>query len=334
MQGALGVERQLTKAATLSVIYLNSRGFDQFALINANAPYPGTPCAPNCPAIQGGNIYRYVSEANFEQNQLMINSNVRIGSKVQLFGFYSLNYANSDASGVSSFASNSYNIRQDYGRASFDVRHRVFLGGSISLPYLFRLSPFMVISSGSPFNITSPIDVNGDQLYNDRPGLISTAKCATNSQTPTGPQKNIYCTTLGTFDSLGGGTLLPINYGTGPTHFVMNMRFTKTFGFGPKAKATSGAGGNQGGGGPRGGGHRGGPLFGGGPSFSSGNSDRRYNLTLGLSARNLFNNVNVANPNAVLGSRLFDVSNGLQGGPFSPGTAANRKFELQATLSF
>lgn len=339
LQGALGVERQLTKSATLSVIYLNSRGFDQFALINANAPYPGTPCAPNCPRIQGGNIYRYVSEANFEQNQLMTNSNVRIGSKIQLFGYYSLNYANSDASGVSSFASNSYNIRQDYGRASFDIRHRFFLGGSISLPYLFRLSPFMVISSGSPFNITSPIDLNGDQLYNDRPGLISTATCPSNAQQGSGPQKNIYCTTLGTFDALGGGKLLPINYGTGPSHFVMNLRLTKTFGFGPKAKANSGTnqgqGGGGGGGGPRGGGGgRGGPLFGGGPSFSSGNSDRRYNLTLGLNARNLFNVVNVANPNGVLGSRLFDVSNSLQGGPFSPGTAANRKFELQATFSF
>jgi hypothetical protein len=53
-----------------------------------------------------------------------------------------------------------------------------------------------------------------------------------------------------------------------------------------------------------------------------------------LNARNVFNNVNVANPNAVVGSRLFDVSNSLQGGPFSPGTAANRKLELQATFSF
>ena len=178
LQGAVGVERQLTKSATLSVIYMNSRGFDQFALINANAPYPGTPCAPNCAPIGVGNIYRYVSEANFKQNQLMMNTNVRIGAKVQLFGYYSLNYANSDASGVSSFASNSYNISQDYGRASFDVRHRFFLGGSIALPYMFRLSPFMVVSSGSPFNITSPIDVNGDQIYNDRPGLVSTATCS------------------------------------------------------------------------------------------------------------------------------------------------------------
>ena len=336
LQGALGVERQLTKSATLSVIYLNSRGFDQFLTINASAPFPGTPCTPNCPPINGGNVYRYVSEGNFKQNQLMMNTNVRVGSKVQLFGYYSLSYANSDTSGVGSFPSNSYNISQDYGRASFDVRNRFFLGGSIALPYLFRLSPFMVVSSGAPFNITTPIDVNGDQVYNDRPGLVSTATCAGPSPTISGPQNNIYCTTLGTFDALGGGRVLPINSATGRAHFVMNLRFTKTFGFGPKAKASSGQG-QGGGGGPRGGGGgggRGGPLFGGGPSFSSGNSDRRFNLTLGVNARNVFNNVNAANPNAVLGSRLFDVPNSLQGGPFSPGTAANRKFELQATFSF
>jgi hypothetical protein len=333
MQGALGVERQLTKAATLSVIYLNSRGFDQFLTINASAPYPGTACAPNCPLITGGNVYRYVSEGNFKQNQLMVNTNVRIGPKVQLFGYYSLSYANSDTSGVSSFPSNSFNISQDYGRASFDVRDRFFLGGSIALPYMFRLSPFMVVSSGSPFNITSPIDVNGDQIYNNRPGLVSTATCPGPPPTQgSGPQGNIYCTTLGTFDALGGGKLLPINYGTGPGHFVMNLRLTKTFGFGPKAKASAG---QAGGGGPRGGGGgRGGPLFGGGPSFASSNSDRRYNLILGVNARNVFNNVNAANPNAVLGSAFFDKSNALQGGPFSPGTAANRKLELQATFSF
>lgn len=336
MQGALGVERQLTKSATLSVIYLNSRGFDQFLTINANAPYPGTDCAPNCAPLTSGTIYRYVSEGNFNQNQLMMNTNVRIGPKVQLFGYYSLSYANSDTGGVSSFPSNSYDIGQDYGRASFDVRNRFFLGGSIALPYLVRLSPFMVVSSGSPINIVSPIDLNGDQIYTDRPGLVSTATCpGPPPTTGSGPENNIYCTTLGTFDALGGGKPLPINYANGPSRFVMNLRLTKTFGFGPKAKSSSGAPGQGGpGGGGRGGGGRGGPLFGGGPSFASSNSDRRYNLILGVNARNVFNNVNVANPSAFLGSRFFNVPNALQGGPFSPGTAANRKIELQATFSF
>jgi hypothetical protein len=337
IQSAVSVERQVAKAATVSLTYLNSRGFDQFVTINANAAFPGTPCYPNCP-IPAQNIYRYVSEGNFKQNQLIANTNVRIGAKVQLFGYYTLNYAKSDTSGVSSFATNSYNISQDYGRASFDTRHRLFLGGSVALPYLLRLSPFMIVSSGSPFNISSPFDLNGDSLYNNRPGLVSTATCPT---VENAAGSSIYCTPLGTFDATAAtGSLLPINYATGPNHFVMNLRLTKTFGFGPSTKKS--ASGNQGGGagGPGGGGHRGGgprgPLFGGGggpPSMSS-NSDRRYNLTLGVSARNLFNNVNLTNPSGVLGSKFFGVSNNIQGFPFSPGTTANRRIDLIATFSF
>jgi len=335
LQGALSVERQLTKAATLSVTYLNSRGFDQFATINANAPFPGTSSRPN-PA--GGNVYQYVSEANFNQNQLIVNSNTRIGSKLQLFGYYTLNYANSNASGVSNFASNSYNLSQDYGRASFDTRHRLFFGGSIALPHLFRLSPFMVASSGSPYNITTPTDVNGDSIFNDRPGLISTATCAQGTKAVL----TVYCTPLGTFDSAGGSAaapLVPINYAIGPSHFTLNLRLTKTFGLGSKLKESSnvqsgggghgggGGGGHGGGGGPRG------PLFGGGPSMGGPSTDRRYNLTFGVNVRNVFNKVNAANPSGVLGSSFFGVPNSLQGGPFSTGSAV-RRIDLQATFSF
>jgi hypothetical protein len=329
LQSAISVERQVTKSATLAVTYLNSRGFDQFLTINANAPYPGTPCYP---CSTSSNLYRYISEANFKQNQLIVNSNVHIGSKLQLFGYYTLNYANSDTAGINSFPSNSYNISDDWGRAAFALRHRLFLGGSIAFPYLIRLSPFMVAWSGSPFNIVSPLDLNGDSQYNNRPGWVSTATCPLGTA-PNGPT---YCTPYGTFDITGEtGTLLPVNYGTGPNHFAMNLRLTKTFGFGPRTKATGGQGqgGGPGGGGGRGGGPRG-PLFGGGPSMMSANSDRRYNLILGVSARNAFNNVNVANPGGVLGSPFFGVSNALQGGPFSPGSAANRRIDLQATFSF
>jgi hypothetical protein len=283
-----------------------------------------------------GNVYEFVSESVFRQQQLILNSNVRAGSKLQLFGYYTLNYANSNASGVSNFASNSYNLSQDYGRASFDTRHRLFLGGSISLPYLFRLSPFMVVSSGAPFNITVPDDVNGDSIFNDRPGLVSSATCAKNVF-PT-PPSTIYCTPLGTFDAAGALTevsQVPINYGTGPSHVVLNLRLSKTFGFGAKAR---GAGRDMGPGGPGGGGHGGGghghgPLFGGGPMMGGPSSDRRYNLTLSMNVRNVFNKVNLGNPNGVLGSGFFDQPNSLQGGPFSTGGAV-RRIDLQAAFSF
>jgi hypothetical protein len=340
LQAALSVERQLTKSATLSVTYLNSRGFDQLATINANAPFPGTDIRPNPNA---GNIYEYVSEANFNENQLIVNSNVRVGSKVQLFGYYTLNHANSDASGVSTFVSNSYDIRQDYGRASFDIRHRLFFGGSIALPYLFRLSPFLVASSGSPFNITVPDDLNNDSIFNDRPGFVSSVTCPVVTQpSSTSP----ICTPLGTFDAAGPSAvhpLLPINYGTGPSSFTLNMRLTKTFGLGKKLTEGSNTQG-MGPGGPGGGGHRGGggprgPLFGGGSGMSGPSTDRRYNLTFGVNARNVFNRVNAANPSGVLppfgesGASFFGIPNALQRGPFSTGSAV-RRIDLQATFSF
>lgn len=327
LQGALSVERQLTKSATLSVTYLNSRGFDQLLSLSCVA---GPPPCPNIAAPGITRIYQFASEGNFSQNQLIVNSNVRVGSKLQLFGYYTLNYANSDVSGVSSFPSNSYDIRQDYGRASFDTRHRLFLGGSILFPFAFRLSPFMIASSGSPFNITSPVDLNNDTVFNDRPAFGTGVSCAT---------ATIYTTPLGSFNGTPcpGQASIPINYATGPTHFVLNLRLTKTFGFGPRTKSSSASsgpgerggfgGGGHGGGGPRG------PIFGGGPVGLSSNSDRRYNLTFGVNARNVFNKVNLANPSGILGSRFFDAPNALQGGPFSS-SAANRRIDLQATFSF
>jgi hypothetical protein len=330
MQTAISVERQLTKVSTLNVTYLNSRGFDQLLTINAEAPFPGTPCSPAC-AVAPANLYRYVSEADFRQNQLIANTNWRVGSKVQFFGYYVLNYANSDTSGVSSFPSNSYNISADYGRAAFDIRNRFFLAGSFALPYNFRLSPFMVLSSGSPFDITTRNDLNNDSIFNDRPGLVSTATCA--SSVTLTPTSNTYCTPLGTFNAAptAGEKLVPINSATGPSRAVVNLRLTRTFGFGPK---TGGAAGNQPHGGPGGGGHGHGPLFGGGPMGIPSGSDRRYSLSFGVSARNVFNKVNLANPSGILGSQFFDTSNALaQNGPFSNG-AANRRIDLIATFNF
>jgi hypothetical protein len=195
----------------------------------------------------------------------------------------------------------------------------------------------MFATSGSPFNITTTNDLNNDSIFNDRPGLISTATCPTTVNTTS---SSVYCTPLGTFDAAptAGEKITPINYATGPSHVVMNLRLTKTIGFGPKitrAGASPGGGPPGGGGGGRGGGGggRGGPLFGGGPQGFSSGSDRRYNLSIGASARNVFNKVNYGNPSGILGSRFFDTPNGLQGGPFS-NSSANRRIDLIATFNF
>ncbi len=235
LQTALSVERQLTKSATITLNYLNTRGEHQFLTDNVNAPLPGTyvigePDSGTRPNGILENIYQYQSEGEFEQNQLIVNLNYRLGNKLTLFGYYSLNFARSDTGGAGGFPSNPYDILADYGRASFDTRHRVFLGGTVTLPWGFRLNPLLVAASGSPFNIAIPQDLIGSSVFNQRPGIVSNTTCA--SVTTVGTD---YCTPFGTLDPSPEGTtesLLPINEGTGPALFTFNLRVSKIFGFG------------------------------------------------------------------------------------------------------
>jgi hypothetical protein len=347
MQTALTIERQLTKISTLSVTYLNSHGGRQFVSNSINTPGGPSPLSP--PAE--GNIYQYQSDATFNQNQLIVNINVRAGSRLALFGYYVLNYANSDTSGVNSFQSNPFDLAQDYGSASFDTRNRFFFGGSILLPYAFRVSPFLIASSGKPFNVTVPTDLIGSTILNQRPAPVSTTTCSpVQISSSGGGTMNIFCTPLGTFNDFNGIPTpvphyvpIPINDFTGPNYFSLNLRISKSFGFGKVAGGAGGAGAGGGGGGEgrRGGG---GNIWGGGggaPRGESGNdTNHPYSVTFSVNARNIFNNVNPASPISVLGSPSFDQSIGLASAPGGPGggggasAAANRLIYLQATFDF
>jgi TonB dependent receptor len=337
VQTAVSVERQLTKIATVAVTYINSRGWDQLLTNNINTPLPGTyPSAPVYPLGTPENVYQLESEGVYRQNQLMTNVTVRAGPNLTLFGYYALNYANADTAGAASFPTNPYDISADYGRAAFDIRNRVFFGGTVGAPWGLRFSPFMTFSSGQPYNITIPEDLIGSSQFNQRPSFAAS---------PTEP--NAVTTALGVFDEVPqpGEKLVPINYETGPNHFSLNMRVSKTFGFGKEGGGGRNPGefGGGGGEGPRGGGRGGGGggrgggmVFGGGGPGRGGQNavSRKYNLTLSVSGRNIFNNVNLATPTGVLGSPFFGESTGIAGGPFSSGTAASRVIYLQAAFSF
>jgi hypothetical protein len=340
IQSALSLERQITKFANGTLTYLNARGVHQLMSFIPNAPdvpaypyYSGT--------LPSQYTFQYASAGNFRQNQLIANFNVQAGSKVSLHGYYSLNFANSDPIGASSggsfttnFASDQHDIGLDYGRASFAIRNRVFFGGSVALPRGFRLSPFLVFNSGVPYNVTiGADDLTGDLQFNVRPafapnptGACVSPQAACHYTVPTTPY-----------------TPIPINYLTGPDLFTLNLRLSKTFGFGPELHSTSGA--SQSGGSPSGhnpaahagggGGGFGHGPGGGGPGgmFGGAPTNHRYSLTLSVNARNALNDVNAGTPIGVITSGDFGKSVSLAGGAFSS-PAASRKIELQAMFSF
>jgi len=211
VQGAIGLERQLPKNITVAVTYTHSHGVHILRSRNINAPLPGTydpenPLSGLRPFGGTENIYQYESSGVFNQKQLITNFNARVSPKFSLFGFYMLNRAHSNTDGAGSFPANQYDLRTEYGRAAFDIRQRFFMGGSVSLPFGLRISPFLRASSGRPFDIVVGRDLNGDSLFNDRPAF------ATDLARP-----SVVETAYGTFDTLPlpGASIIPRNYGDG-----------------------------------------------------------------------------------------------------------------------
>jgi len=312
IQSAITFERQLSANTVSAVTFTNSHGVHLLRSRDITAPGPSP-------------LFLIESTGIYNQNQIIANINTKVGRTVSLFGFYVLNKAMSDTDGVSTSPANPYNYSGEYGPAATDIRHRGTVGGSINARWNIRLSPFVILQSGAPFNITTGNDVYGTSVFNARPGV------ATDSTRP-----GLVQTSYGLLDPspIPGETILPRNYGRGPSQFTVNLRVTKTIGFGPEKDAAAKASAA-----PTTGQSQNAAVTGrglrdllGAPSVT-----RRYNLNIGMSVRNLLNHTN---PGPIVGnitSPLFGRANQSAGGPNGEGfseSASNRRLEMQIRLTF
>jgi hypothetical protein len=314
MQVAVTLERQVTKNAKLTASYIGTRGLHQLVM---NDVQSGTPNSLT-------DTYSYMTAGTFKQQQFMVNGTIRAGRFLSLFGWYTLGYANSNTSG--DFPSAQSDWAADWGRSPYDVRNRGMVGGSINLPYGFRLNPFIIASSSRPYNIVT----GNDPLYHPRPYFSNGC-----SGIPLGGSlAGVYNTSQGCFSdvptSLG---MVPFDYAQGPAFFATNLRVSKTFGLGPRLGEGSGRTGGGGGGGD----HHHGPGMPGGMNIQSimggGGTARRYNLTFSASARNLFNSVNEAAPSGNLSSANFGKAVALANfGMFS--SSMNRRVDFSVSFNF
>src|SRR5262249_61516411 len=124
-------------------------------------------------------------------------------------------------------------------------------GGSSTLPWGIRLSPFMNYASPAPFNIVVGQDLNNDTVTNDRPSFatpadIQNSNCSSTAMTGT---PCVISTAYGFLNSrpLPGETIIPRNYGNGFGTFNVNLRVSRTWGFGEQTSRGGGGGGGGGG---------------------------------------------------------------------------------------
>jgi hypothetical protein len=324
----LGIDKPLGKSVSISANYQITRGNYQFLTRNINAPLPGTynpadPTSGTRPLGTDQNIYQYNSQGAWFGQRLNINGNVHT-RRVGIFGFYRIGDVRADTDGLFSFPSNQYDPMQDFGRASWDVRNRAFIGGFTRLPWRFSINPFLMIQSSHPFNIVLGEDLNGDTQFNDRPAF------ATDLTRP-----SVVHTKWGAFDTdpIPGQKTIPINYGRGPGVVAANLRLNRSFNFGPKLPeppappAPPAAASSKDAKPPQ-------PVPAPKPSAKPEKKEieRKYTWEIGVVAQNVLNHPNLAQPVGVLGSPLFGQSTALSstGG----NSSADRSISIETSFRF
>ena len=230
-------------------------------------------------------------------------------------------------------------------------------------------APFVTMQSGSPFNITTGGEIDGDGVLNLRPAFVTSST----------PAADIRVTKYGSFNIAPGdnANFIPVNYGQGPAQFSANIRISRTWGWGEKVapnpnaaaggpdggpdggpggggrglagpgggRGAGGGGGGGGGFGGGGGGRGGGGMGGGGGARGGGGgrggaaSGKKYSLTATVNARNFVNHVNLGAPTGLITSSFFGQSTSIAGGGgggFGGGGSAAgvRRIEFSLRLGF
>jgi hypothetical protein len=265
----VGVSQQLTPTLGLNASYTRTSGYDRFRGRNINAPLPdGT--RPD-PAF--GNVTQVESTARMRGDTVNVGFNMNIPARrTFVFANYSWINQKNDADGPFSLPADNYTLSGEWGPAA-GVPHHLFSGMlNTSLPKNIRLGLSGTARTGTPYNVTTGFDLNGDTVFNDRP-----AGLGRNS-----------ATSKGMWD--------------------VAARLSYAFGFGERQAATGGAGGGpmvivQ-----RVGGGAGDML--GGMMGGGGAENKRIRFEVYASASNLFNHTNPVGYSGVMTSPFFGEPTG------------------------
>jgi hypothetical protein len=161
----VGLSHQISGMLGMNLSYTRTRGENRFRGRNVNAPIDGLRPDPLV-----GNVTQVESTAQMRGETFVAGMNVQIPARrIMLFANYAWLKQESDADGAFSLPASSYDLSNEWGAVMGVPRHSVSAMFSAPLFSTVRLSLNGGIRSGSPYNITTGRDDNGDTVFNDRP---------------------------------------------------------------------------------------------------------------------------------------------------------------------
>ena len=261
--GNVGISHQFTPTVTANVSYTRARGYDRLRGLNVNAPLNGARPDPTV-----GNVTEVQSTAEMRNQMFVTGLNFSIPARrMFLFANYAWMKQESNHDGPFALPANNYDLSGEWGPVVGVPRHNLSGMFTSTLMKAVRVSLAASWRSGTPYNITTGYDDNGDTVFNDRPTGVSR------------------------------------NSARSEMMWDVNTRVSYAFGFGQRPPSTGGAAGtpvivahrlNVGGGG--------GDIAG---AFGGGAEDKRIRFEVFASASNLFNAVNKIGYSGVVTSPFF-----------------------------
>jgi hypothetical protein len=163
--GIIGLSQQFTANFGTNLTYNRSRGSDRFRGLNTNAPLNGVRPDPSL-----GNVTQVESTGNMRGQTFSAGMNYSMPARrTFLFANYAWLKQENDADGAFSVPADSYHPGAEWGPAAGVARHNLSGMLTTSLTKVLKVNLGATWRSGTPYNITTGRDDNGDGVFNDRP---------------------------------------------------------------------------------------------------------------------------------------------------------------------
>jgi hypothetical protein len=186
------VQRQLGATRVAEVAYVGSRGRNLIAAKDINQPRPSAAPLNLRPDPRFADITLLESRARSEYDSFQARFQQRYAFGCTMLVAYTLGKSMDDASGFftsagdPNFPQDSANLEAEWGRSSFDVRHRLSVSFSYELPMDFTISGIVQMQSGRPFTAALLPEVDNSNTGrsslgfggNDRPNVSGSAAAA------------------------------------------------------------------------------------------------------------------------------------------------------------
>ena len=145
-QASFSIEHPLFQTLSGTLEYRYLRGVHLFRALDANAPVAGVRPDPNL------FLQRQVeSIALLRSNALIASLQGHVRKNVKFKAQYTLSRSDDNTDGPLGLPADSHNLGPEWGRSSFDMRHRLVLAGTADLPATFKAGAYGSCQFGDAF---------------------------------------------------------------------------------------------------------------------------------------------------------------------------------------